>query len=48
MLFPHLLGKENTIRNDNPDKGTETDVCQPLSIADIIRNDNPDKGTETC
>ena len=37
------------IRNDNPDKGTETDLSGRF-IADFtieIRNDNPDKGTET-
>ena len=37
------------IRNDNPDKGTETDKNIYLSIyrLNTIRNDNPDKGTET-
>ena len=37
-----------TIRNDNPDKGTET-LPNPLSGThkNMIRNDNPDKGTET-
>ena len=36
------------IRNDNPDKGTETRAIQliPFEII-MIRNDNPDKGTET-
>ena len=43
-----LAVAESPIRNDNPDKGTETInllkcQCQLLSI----RNDNPDKGTET-
>ena len=36
------------IRNDNPDKGTETgkhSCVRPFQTA--IRNDNPDKGTET-
>ena len=39
----------NPIRNDNPDKGTET--SPPPDRVNItflmIRNDNPDKGTET-
>ena len=36
------------IRNDNPDKGTETDyILQEVSYTLRIRNDNPDKGTET-
>ena len=37
------------IRNDNPDKGTETFACSLiiLQIKPVIRNDNPDKGTET-
>ena len=37
------------IRNDNPDKGTETKSLMGMNwTADIlIRNDNPDKGTET-
>ena len=34
------------IRNDNPDKGTET-VYAPVLEPQQIRNDNPDKGTET-
>ena len=36
------------IRNDNPDKGTETPLFVSRYICGIlIRNDNPDKGTET-
>ena len=36
------------IRNDNPDKGTETVVFQSFPCRlKAIRNDNPDKGTET-
>ena len=35
------------IRNDNPDKGTETLLWLSLSCGWYIRNDNPDKGTET-
>ena len=37
------------IRNDNPDKGTETvHSKQDLTLlVNGIRNDNPDKGTET-
>ena len=36
------------IRNDNPDKGTETLGKGFLrEVAAEIRNDNPDKGTET-
>ena len=37
------------IRNDNPDKGTETiPVSHAPKLSKIqIRNDNPDKGTET-
>ena len=37
------------IRNDNPDKGTETvGVLEVvMEIVKVIRNDNPDKGTET-
>ena len=36
------------IRNDNPDKGTETiSDIQNWSSFREIRNDNPDKGTET-
>ena len=36
------------IRNDNPDKGTETrSATKFLLISNVIRNDNPDKGTET-
>ena len=40
----HLL-----IRNDNPDKGTETGVVDYILKVGYkkIRNDNPDKGTET-
>ena len=39
----------SAIRNDNPDKGTETENSSydPLDILYMIRNDNPDKGTET-
>ena len=37
-----------TIRNDNPDKGTETSFLFVVFITKFsIRNDNPDKGTET-
>ena len=36
------------IRNDNPDKGTETVMGSPIEAQEyMIRNDNPDKGTET-
>ena len=36
------------IRNDNPDKGTETSVKHTCCVmSKVIRNDNPDKGTET-
>ena len=37
------------IRNDNPDKGTETGVVDYILKVGYkkIRNDNPDKGTET-
>ena len=35
------------IRNDNPDKGTETKLNLRLQSANQIRNDSPDKGTET-
>ena len=37
------------IRNDNPDKGTETNYSEPVTadVSSQIRNDNPDKGTET-
>ena len=36
------------IRNDNPDKGTETYSYYLLrAVSSMIRNDNPDKGTET-
>ena len=36
------------IRNDNPDKGTETSVVKTHRTKTCkIRNDNPDKGTET-
>ena len=36
------------IRNDNPDKGTETKSVALLPLLKMpIRNDNPDKGTET-
>ena len=35
------------IRNDNPDKGTETRPWQRDGGRAAIRNDNPDKGTET-
>ena len=35
------------IRNDNPDKGTETKLLHLSSNSVTIRNDNPDKGTET-
>ena len=37
------------IRNDNPDKGTETFKTVVIySCSELkIRNDNPDKGTET-
>ena len=38
----------SVIRNDNPDKGTETDILPDNAIEGYkIRNDNPDKGTET-
>ena len=42
--FPQIL-----IRNDNPDKGTETKRKSPTTTGSTIkiRNDNPDKGTET-
>ena len=37
------------IRNDNPDKGTETLMVYMVSTDyTVIRNDNPDKGTETA
>ena len=36
------------IRNDNPDKGTETiSLVAFIDTYVKIRNDNPDKGTET-
>ena len=36
------------IRNDNPDKGTETSNPKIVPYFPTkIRNDNPDKGTET-
>ena len=35
-------------RNDNPDKGTETDSeLAKANLRRTFRNDNPDKGTET-
>ena len=38
----------NAIRNDNPDKGTETVYLIYITkLFTAIRNDNPDKGTET-
>ena len=38
----------SVIRNDNPDKGTETQEYLLLKATNLlIRNDNPDKGTET-
>ena len=41
------VGARN-IRNDNPDKGTETLLLPVLlCFCSLIRNDNPDKGTET-
>ena len=48
QYFLKALSWAAKIRNDNPDKGTETVrplKCQPFCIP--IRNDNPDKGTET-
>ena len=44
----HCCHHNNLIRNDNPDKGTETlleVLCADVQVS--IRNDNPDKGTET-
>ena len=42
-LYPY-----HVIRNDNPDKGTETSRQKTLPhLLIVIRNDNPDKGTET-
>ena len=40
---------DTPIRNDNPDKGTETSIATTAKILPNaeIRNDNPDKGTET-
>ncbi len=41
-------GVEIVIRNDNPDKGTETGLCDSFTYRfSVIRNDNPDKVTET-
>ena len=42
-------GKILRIRNDNPDKGTETikNLASKKHRRHMIRNDNPDKGTET-
>ena len=48
VLIELVPSKLLIIRNDNPDKGTET--VQNSIVKEIlrrIRNDNPDKGTET-
>ena len=35
-------------RNNNPDKGTETELLVVHQVVvDSFRNNNPDKGTET-
>ena len=49
ILF-NIMYATSSIRNDNPDKGTETIavLCKcPFIQKYMIRNDNPDKGTET-
>ena len=50
FLSPVLWGlARGRIRNDNPDKGTETSLAvkEHTIYIIVIRNDNPDKGTET-
>ena len=49
LFFDLALVYYNLIRNDNPDKGTETVSLISLmhGCLLLIRNDNPDKGTET-
>ena len=48
---PNLPGGSYTylmFTDDNPDKGTETLPCHPLSSHRLVfTDDNPDKGTET-
>ena len=46
LVYPFIYW---TIRNGNPDKGTETIVTYYLTHLALLqfRNDNPDKGTET-
>ena len=42
ILAPYAL------KDDNPDKGTETDYSDLLKISFFeLKDDNPDKGTET-
>ena len=48
-IISAMLPPYSGIRNDNPDKGTETPTGLLYSFSSIpIRNDNPDKGTETA
>ena len=36
------------LKDDNPDKGTETVIGAPsVSYPFMLKDDNPDKGTET-
>ena len=46
---PILLGHSFLLKDDNPDKGTETCLGFLPSNSNILslKDDNPDKGTET-
>ena len=39
----------NMLKDDNPDKGTETQMYANIQCEDCdkLKDDNPDKGTET-
>ena len=48
LSTPEYNIEKGLIRNDNPDKGTETQgYFFSSDFRHSIRNDNPDKGTET-
>ena len=38
---------QKEFRNNNPDKGTETEHDMADVLGNVFRNNNPDKGTET-
>ena len=48
MLSVQVQETRFSLKDDTPDKGTETQLNNPIWIAfSLLKDDTPDKGTET-